>query len=767
MKKRNVWLVIIATVFLTLFFIYSNIEWVKKGDIMEGSILNDQDSIKIMNEYVRSMSPRMKEMIPFVLTFDKGIKTKEDIQRIAKFHQKVRDFFPKDFEVHSMASYTNYRIVRKNDEEIIFSSKYSDTKNFNIDTWKKQIISDEGVYGGLIGKNFDFATVLLLLPEKYDEIQTGRKVIEFLEQRNISKVEWLLKSDIHPTFQNVFVGGWLMARVLIDGALNSDVLRLISIGLLLSFLLFWKSTNSLKQAFISTFIIIISILWTRGSIGLLGGIGFYERVYVLLVYTTVIVMGVSFTFHLFSSYNETGDWKIAKERIKKPLFLTMWISVFGFLTLWYFYVLSIRELGVLSALGGIFLALLSWYLLPAMSILMKVKKQPIKKGWLDKFYLLSVGICQKLTIFLSKKMMSSVVVLLLLFTTILGTYFFFSGKLTIGSRPLEYINGTYIYKSAEYMNADGRPGFDFLEFFVEYDKENPKKLLEIVKKIEKIEGVRETSSSIKTIQHLSMEEFEKEFPETDDEMKYLIQIMESNTDKSILNQFQNLKGFRISISNKADSSIVLGELANKIISLNKDKNSARIYSFGKSVSFPRIDHYITLGKPLNVVSSQILVIIFSALWIYFSNKKAKLKNLKTKLSPVKTGLLMSIPFLFASGGIIIVMTLTKVALDISTSAIGAIAIAASIDFSLYIAYFYNEAIIDGKNHLEAIKETLLGEGKIVMGDIVLNMILFSPLLISSFPPVRSLGWMMLVMLFLSGVGSLILMPPLLRWAVRK
>ncbi len=151
----------------------------------------------------------------------------------------------------------------------------------------------------MIGKQFDHAIVNLLLPEGYDEIGVFRRIADMLEQRSINRWELYLKSDIRPTGQyaNVLPAGWVIGRGLMDAALISDILTLSTVGLCIVAVAFFFSLISFRQALISTSVVVLSFIWIRGSLGLLqlAGINLCERVYILLVYTALIVSGLSFS----------------------------------------------------------------------------------------------------------------------------------------------------------------------------------------------------------------------------------------------------------------------------------------------------------------------------------------------------------------------------------------------------------------------------------------------------------------------------------------
>jgi predicted RND superfamily exporter protein len=99
-----------------------------------------------------------------------------------------------------------------------------------------------------------------------------------------------------------------------------------------------------------------------------------ERVYLLLAYANCIVQGVSFVLHKFSAFQEGSvsnreeAWRSAQ--VVDPLIsATAVIAVLGFGSPWWFQVLTIRELGLLSALGVGYSYFLAVIILPAVHLL--------------------------------------------------------------------------------------------------------------------------------------------------------------------------------------------------------------------------------------------------------------------------------------------------------------------------------------------------------------------------------------------------------------
>ena len=102
----------------------------------------------------------------------------------------------------------------------------------------------------------------------------------------------------------------------------------------------------------------------------------------------------------------------------------------------------------------------------------------------------------------------------------------------------------------------------------------------------------------------------------------------------------------------------------------------------------------------------------------------------------------------------------------ATAVTTALAINASIDFSVYYVDAYQEALIFSDKDA-AIRIAMQSEGKVIINDMLLNSVCFFPLVFSSFIPISRLGWVMVVMVLAAGIGSLAIMPSLLKYAVKK
>lgn len=854
--KLRAYLIVIITLLITLGpMLYGNLR-VKKGGVLDDPLLDRANPYAVANRTVEGLASqglKSGDTVSFILPFDGGI-SRDYLVRLKKLSDRVKEAFP-EYGVLSLSIAARYR---DNGTELLNRPYlYDDLINdpgFDLAAWQRDLKRDTGVYGVLIGRNFDYGVVTLLLPVGYDEIGVFRRVGEFLEQRSIPLWEWFIKTDIHPAaeFAGVMPAGWVVARGLMDAALMADNLKLTTIGLLIAAVAFYLSLRSLRQALIACLMVLISFAWVRGSLGLLQLAGFelYERVYVLIVYTAVIVSGISFTERKFNAFNEAREengalpleecWKHTVG-VNKLVLLTALIAVLNFGTLYQIQIRGILEVGVLASLGIIYLVGLTLWFLPSLHFLIggepDKKEDSLGSRLGERWNKLLKSVVEKCYRFLDSdktkhikgngarkrpdlsgfsrinqacefsqkisvnplnprsiavldlhwqrraRQMTVLTIGVTLLAIAVISLDYLPGHenrpqmLPIKTRPMDFIQGTIVYRANDYLNAPGRYGFDRLSWLVRPKKpvlqgtavSDPaflRQVEQLKQAIARIPNVRETNAVTEMAGIISRESHKLPLPATQQQAHDALQTIEWDLGPQVREQLWYDGGIILFASSAMEDSIITRNIHEKTLELAKrDFPDLELLPFGKLAIYPQADNYICLGKPLNVFSSQWIVFVVCAVWVWARNRRLKADC--RFLSPWRTGLAMNMPFLFASAAIALVMVVLRVPLDQATACITALAINAAIDFGLYLTADYQSAILAGSGLRSALQKSLLDRGKIIVVDIVLNALCFLPLITSSFVPVARLGWVMIVMLIACGFGALVILPALLPWCVKK
>ena len=187
--------------------------------------------------------------------------------------------------------------------------------------------------------------------------------------------------------------------------------------------------------------------------------------------------------------------------------------------------------------------------------------------------------------------------------------------------------------------------------------------------------------------------------------------------------------------------------------------------FGRLHTYHQTDEYISQGKPLNVLTSFPLVVAVCALWLWLANRRLARQSHYPTLHPLHTALAVSLPFVFAYSLIVVVMAVFGIPLDQATACATALGINAAIDFDIYVADDFMQALQRGDSVDAALAFALCERGRVTVVDAKLNAICFSFLMLSPFLPIQRLGVLMLLMLLACAFGALVLMTGVLRSCV--
>ncbi len=764
-----------------------------KGGILDDPITDTENAARRSNLYVQERKADgfdSGEAIPFVLRFPNGIHTPADLRRIRDFTESVK--LKLGPAVVSAATISNYHDTGEElqDEPYVPADIPDD---FDVEAWRSRVAADPAIYGIFVDRNFEWATVLRHLPLGYDDIVEFRLTAEFLESRKIPWWEWLYKTDIE-TDENVGVSDWVVGRGLIDQALMIDNLTLVSIGIALTLPLLMLVLRSLRQAVVGVVVVVIlGFIWCRGSIGLLelAGFSIRERVYVLLAYTNCIVQGVSFVLHKFEGLHEVSSqpgapqslaarWRLATGN-DHLIGATAVMSVFGFATLQTFQVITIREVGVLSAMSVAYQTLFTLLLLPAAHQLVGEGRErtgtrmPAAAQMVRKFFDGLVRGASALVLRASPRRVAWVAgVSTLALAFVAGALIWPGERLLVKTFPLKFIAGTVVERTARILNAPGGVGFAIRALLVEpadarTDLYDPAYLADAAAyqaKLARDPLVRETTSILDQVSQVSRESFHTPLPRDREEARAAFNIIEGNLDRGVARQLFFPHGVRIIATFDGDDSTRFSAVSAAAQSIANDFPSLRVSPFGKSALYGEVDHYISVGKPWNVFFSQFLVIAFCCIGVWINSRRLKVVKSQA-MSPLLGGCIMSVPFVFASALIVLLMVALHIPLDSATAAITALAINASIDFSIYFADAYQEGDAVEGDHAGAVRFALANKGRVVLADMLLNAMCFFPLTFSRFVPVHELGWIMMVMLLACGFGTVVLMPALLVLAMPR
>lgn len=798
------------TALLTGVMLWGNLH-VQKASVLDKAILNPNDPYLVSDREVRSLAPQgvgAGDLVSFVLPLPNGPNV-SSLALVRKLTERLEQNFP-ECGVLSLSKAVNYRDTGREllGERYVNDSLIAELGNDHSGErqakWKEDVKRHEGVYGVLIGKEFDFTQILMWMPPSAGEMEMARRVASLLEGRSVTSWSEYLRTDFSPQgdWAAVLPAGWFAGRYVIVLTLFRDIMVLSAVGLLLTFVCSYLSFRSLRQALITTVVVLLTFVWTRGSLGWLQQAGFelYERIYFLLVFTSMIVASLSFCLHQFTAYNQARlrhpeldrlqVWRQVRG-IRVAVLVTALVAFLNFTALYQIRVRGILEVGVLSATGIVWAVFLALWFLPAAHNL--VGGDSAQDGWQDWPWLRQLGlgwtrVLERLvggclafqqssgrTSTRLRARTSWVLSLTVLLCLVAGALVV-SGYLQITTRPLEFIAGTTVERASRILNREHGYGFDRVSLVVTPKGGNPSGesvydpvFLERAKALQEtlatVPGARIVTSVLDSVSVISRESYQRPTPETSQEAYDILEhLLANDLGPAVKQQLWYANGIVLYASLSADDSNAAGIFCDRLLAQAANFPDLQVRAFGTFPLYARVDQYIRQGKPLNALSGLWIVVAIGAAWVGWRNRRGQLGGV---LRPCRTGLVLSVPFVFASAVIAIVMMGLRVPLDHATACITALAINAAIDFSLYLVADFQDGLLAGQESSPAMLGALQQKGKVILLDIILNSICFLPLTFSHFLPVSRMGWLMIVMLLASGVGALIVLPALLPWCVRR
>lgn len=811
-SRRRAITILAASALVVAAFVWLNLR-VPAAGIVQDALLDQQ------NPYYRSQQQvdrvpglRQGDPMSFVLSFPQGLD-EEGMAQIIQMTRELRQRFPQAVVWSLAADSYAYRA----DADDVSSTPHLDPGWLDADgqvrlpmsmaQWRADVAADPNASGLLVGKDFRYAQILMFMPDKTNELDLVRQVAEYLEQRPISYVEWLLvKGDIKPApaYRNVSLGGWSVGRGLMHFALMSNVLFYSTIGLVVATLAALLALKSLKQALYSSTCIFVSFVLVRGTIPLASALGleFFggplaERVYFLLVLSAMIVAGISFNTRSLERFNElrreqpeaapTTLWAQV-ERHSMSLNIAALIALLNFVTLPQIGIRGIMEVGVLSAIGIVYQRLLVSLLLPALQITFGGEPAPTQANvgglvlhlWERAIHLLPHAFYRLIVALDARAPGGAALASLLACGVVVGG----AGVVVlhdwrspdkwvlVQEKPIDYLPRTIVDRGRDILNAPGHAGFGRLSYLIvpatpgaSPAVEQPaflKRARELQTRLAALPEARGANSVLDTLAYIGAQEAggaQTPMPTTSQQAHDRLQQIRWDLDQPALARFLwTDAGVALYLSHPADNSTDLRKFAATAEALAaRDYPDLRLLPYGPLHTYHQTDLYISEGKPLNVLMSFPLVIVCCGLWLAFRRNPPG----RMRLRPWTTACAMTVPFLFAYATIVLVMAAFHIPLDQATACATALGINAAIDFDLYLIEDYRTALAEGRNRREALRYALAERGHVTLTDAALNGICFSFLMLSPFLPIQRLGVVMLIMLATCALGALLLMPALL------
>ncbi len=351
------------------------------------------------------------------------------------------------------------------------------------------------------------------------------------------------------------------------------------------------------------------------------------------------------------------------------------------------------------------------------------------------------------------------------------------GMIATGTDPIKYLEGTPLADDLRRLQEKGNQGALYFYGYLEVPEGKFEDIAVLQRahrfftEIERLDGVRFTSSVLDAFARTTgvyLEGGGARLPETLFETEtFWGYTREYLISRNLLSLFvhqrpnKQIDGIPIFIGTAAPTDVAVKHLLEDMRKIADRYPEFRLFIYGRNATLSQVATFVTEGMLRSIVSAVVVVYIyFFFLLLWWQRTSGWL------LSPWKGAYLASLPFHLSLSFILLGVWLSGKPLDVVTVCIMAMAVTACGDFIIHYLKSFLENLRECGNSAIASAATYRTEGLLTAKDCLLNIGGFAPLAVFVFvQPIREMGMIVIVMLLLILASTLLLMAPLLEWAV--
>jgi len=776
------------------------------GGVIEDAFVDPDHPARLNNELAEELG--FEESISIAYAFVKrGGAPREfdtgDIDHLIDFQENFDNFFLRqreyvrsgkpglDADVVGLPSYERYGF----EDGVSSSSPYlwRGMDEEDIINTKRDLLLDHGVNNGImVGNDFTYVIFTVLLQPGQSDAVIRDSLTTFLQN---GKARAWYQTDIEPVTVNkyakIYPVGWPFARGWFSKISALYNYFFVGCGLVFFFFLFWGlSRSTLHTITVVVCVYGISFLLLRGSIGIIDELTPFlirERVFAQLAYALTLVISISMGTHVWEGYigarrrgaspeDAIMEMKngVGRVVVKAAIFSIISFSVLALSA----DLQAMREIGILFILSVVFPWILSLAVLPELIKLpVFVNAEPAEHegiGILERAFrrVTSVAISWS-------TVRPSVIVAILVVISSLAYFEFASGGFKQGSNPDRLLGGTYFEQAAAFMNEEGKHGFNDYQVAFEctpvvYGEEpyrNPQCIADVVSITNFVHSIPEVRSvmSLPTgaMRHVSNQRFGKDFPETDKEVDAVFESLASSSLYILTSyHFEWSNGYRVVFFSPDPTPEGLGRIGKAIQDASSKHPGIKAIPFGSDAMWVDFSTDVINNTKRNVPQDLGLLLLIPMGFLYWRWRASNLLKLgiQKRLSPMRIGVIVMLPFLVTTLVMIIVMAELGIPLDIASAAINQMTIGAAVDFLFFPLIEYIELVEVGENHADAMRMALERTGVAVTADGLFNACAFMFLITSGFLVIKLLGILLVVAVVSTWISVMFFVLPLMRWA---
>lgn len=600
---------------------------------------------------------------------------------------------------------------------------------------RKAVLANEMYKGSIVSEDGTATLVLFTLD--------GTKAVDSVATNVISTIDKLQIKE------KLYYSGSPMLVSAISNLMRKDLTTLLPIAFLLIAVVLFISFRSVKGVFLPLLTASIAIIWTLGTMSLLG----YKMSMISNnIPIILLAIGSSYAIHVINSINQqklTGTANtvsISLSQILIPVFLAAITTAIGFVSFIFgSYLEMIVEFGIFTTVGTMLSFFLSVFFVPALIEVIPGKRKDFDSGknkpsgFLDHLLV-------NLNTLLFRHPKSIVLTWVALFMISIAGIFSIERKVDI-QEYFKKDNPTRIGENIQVQKFGGtKPVFVVFTGNIK-SPEVLNKMIETAVYMEKSPDIYTTLSVANLISELNLAiSGRKEIPKSIEEIEQLWFLIDGNETLGRLVSEDVSEGIIISKFKSPDNEAKkkFSNYMDTFIKANSTKD-CKIEITG----MPFVD--VTMDQSL--IRSQIGSILIALVFVMLIVGSI----LRSWLS----GLLVSLPIIAAISILFGFMGLTGISLNIATVLVASVALGIGIDYSIHFISHYNDSMKSTGMLKTAVENTLKNSGKAIIINVVSVATGFLVLVFSEMVPLQYFGLLIALCMISSGLGALTLLPAVL------
>lgn len=709
---------------------------------------NNQESELPENDPIVRTNERLKEAFGNKAMILIGLETQdiyapatlEKIQAISRDLKTVPDVIPD--EINSLATVKD---IEGKDWGLETGAIMNDgpLAPEDIGNLKRKVQGNPILRGRLVSEDGSFTAISANVKPGYDQGKVYAGVQAILAKYQGPEKLYVTGDAINP--QEIDVG------------IQKDVGLLLPIVLLLTMIGFFLAFRTARGVALPIGIILMSIVWTMGIMGHLNlAITVISSAVPMLMVATASCYGVHVLYRYYEDLKLGSKGEVAGislTRVAYPVIITGLTSALGSITLLSFKVTSIREFGIITAIGALAAMFLSLTLMPAILALLKLPKQSPEEGKVGRFEARVMVAVARFSLKRKTLILAGTAIALVISA-------FGISRIKVGNDFVQYFPAGHNLRTTFAKFNEKLGGGRYLNIMIVGNGAGTIQEPALLRQIDGLQGyaktlpgVGYTSSFADIIKRINRQmnggdpAFET-IPESREAIaQYLLLYSMSGSPADFSNivdyDYQRAKiQVMLKTSEQADHIRIYEDL--QAYAKTHFGDQASIEFGGDAMFWLAQIRYIVEGKVWNIITGVLTIWLLCA-FIF--------------RSPVG-GLFAIVPLVVSTVFTFGVMGLVGIRLETGTAIITSVAVGIGVDFAIhYLLRLIEEYKLTGD--LDAsVEKTIMGTGKAIFYDVLATVMGFMVFTLSGFMPIRFFGWLVSLLLITVGFASLILFPSL-------